>query len=273
MDAKAIANSILGDLAITTKHELRVGKDVVFDGKGMRTSTDTAPFDIQFRRGEVVGITGLVGAGKTELLEQVFGARPLIDGRMTLEGRPYEPRDAAEALERGVAMVPEERAMQSIFPGETLIKHCSIGRLGHFSCGGFMDRRSEYQFATEVIENFLVRCPGPTAEIEKLSGGNQQKLLVGRWLADKRPLLILDEPFRGIDIGARGIISKALRDFAKNAAVVVCSSDPEEVAEVADRVLVMMEGSVVCDVAAKELTPEQFAEIMSGSPQSARAAA
>ena len=180
--AKAIANSILGELAISTKHELRVGKDIVFDGKGMRTSTDTAPFDIQFRRGEVVGITGLVGAGKTELLEQVFGARALIDGRMTLEGRPYEPRDAAEALERGVAMVPEERAMQSIFPGETLIKHCSIGRLGHFSCGGFMDRRSEYQFATEVIENFLVRCPGPTAEIE-LAIGRQPTETAGRPMA------------------------------------------------------------------------------------------
>ena len=161
------------------------------------------------------------GAGKTELLEQVFGARALVDGRMTLEGKPYEPRDAAEALKRGVAMVPEERAMQSIFPGETLIKHCSIGRLNHFSRSGFMDRRSEYQFATEVIENFLVKCPGPTAEIELLSGGNQQKLLVGRWLADMRPLLILDEPFRGIDIGARGVISAALRDFARDAAVVV----------------------------------------------------
>jgi simple sugar transport system ATP-binding protein len=263
LDTKAIANSILGDLAISTKHEARVGADIVFEGKGLRTASDSVPFDVQFRRGEVVGITGLVGAGKTEFLEQVFGVRPLISGQMTLEGNTYRPRDAAEALKLGVAMVPEERAMQSIFPTETLIKHCSIGRLDNFSRAGFMDRRGEHQFATEVIERFRVNCSGATAEIESLSGGNQQKLLVGRWLADPRSVLILDEPFRGIDIGARGGISAALREFSKNSAVVVSSSDPEEVIEVADRVLVMVEGRIVCEVVSNELTPEEFVEIMS----------
>ena len=262
LDTKAIANSILGDLAISTKHEVRVGADIVFEGKGLRTASDSVPFDVQFRRGEVVGITGLVGAGKTEFLEQVFGVRPLISGQMTLEGNTYRPRDAAEALKLGVAMVPEERAMQSIFPTETLIKHCSIGRLDNFSRAGFMDRRGEHQFATEVIERFRVNCSGATAEIESLSGGNQQKLLVGRWLADPRSVLILDEPFRGIDIGARGGISAALREFSKNSAVVVSSSDPEEVIEVADRVLVMVEGRIVCEVVSNELTPEEFVEIM-----------
>jgi len=172
LDTKAIANSILGDLAISTKHEVRAGADIVFEGKGLRTASDSVPFDVQFRRGEVVGITGLVGAGKTEFLEQVFGVRPLISGQMTLEGNTYRPRDAAEALKLGVAMVPEERAMQSIFPTETLIKHCSIGRLDNFSRAGFMDRRGEHQFATEVIERFRVNCSGATAEIESLSGGN-----------------------------------------------------------------------------------------------------
>ncbi len=89
LDTKAIANSILGDLAISTEHEVRVGADMVFEGKGLRTSSDSLPFDVQFRRGEVVGITGLVGAGKTEFLEQVFGVRPLISGQMTLEGNTY----------------------------------------------------------------------------------------------------------------------------------------------------------------------------------------
>ena len=263
MNMRAIANSILGDLVLSTRHEPSPGQTVVFTGKGLRTAPDSAPFDVEFRRGQVVGITGLVGAGKTEFLEQIFGARPLVSGEMTFEGRPYAPRDAADALATGVAMVPEERAQQSIFPGEKLTKHCTIGRLTHFSNGGFIDRRRETAFTSEVIDSFRVMCTGPDAEIESLSGGNQQKLLVGRWLADRQPLFMLDEPFRGIDIGARGAISAALRRYAEDLAVVLSSSDPEEVIEVADRVLVMVEGSIVRDIAANTLSSEELAEIMS----------
>ncbi len=265
LDTRAIANAILGELVLSGTHESRAGRDIVLAGQGVQVRADSKPFDVAFRRGEVVGITGLVGAGKTELLEQFFGARRIVAGRLELEGRPFAPAAPVDALENGIAMVPEERAVQSIFPTEDLAHHCSIPDLGRFSTAGLMSRSRETAFATQVIADFAVKCPGAAAPIEALSGGNQQKLLVGRWLAGDYKLIILDEPFRGIDIGARGIISDALRRRSEHCAVIVSSSDPEEVVDVADRVLVMVEGTIVLDVRASDLTAEQLADIMSGA--------
>lgn len=264
LDTNAIATSILGDLILSTKHTVRRSTEApVFVGRGMRVRADAPSIDLTFRRGEVVGLTGLVGAGKTELLEQIYGARPLVAGEMALNDKRFEPRDATDALARGVAMVPEERAKQSIFPGDSLIKHCSIGAMGFFSNFGFMDRSKETSFTRDVIRDYHVKCPGPDATMDALSGGNQQKLLVGRWLEHDWSLLILDEPFRGIDIGARGIISEALRKFSETRCVVVCSSDPQEVVEVADRVLIVVEGAIASDVMADALSSEELSEIMS----------
>jgi simple sugar transport system ATP-binding protein len=263
LDTTAIAHSILGELVLANKHEPRAGRETVFVGKGLRVAPDSKSFDVTLRKGEVIGLTGLVGAGKTEFLEQLYGARPLVSGAMELDGQDFAPRDATDALSMGVAMVSEERAKQSIFPGESLSKHCSIGKMDFFSRYGFMDRRKEIEFTRAVIKYYHVRAPGSEAPMEALSGGNQQKLLVGRWLEHNWSLLILDEPFRGIDIGARGIISEALRKFSEHGAVIVCSSDPEEVIEVADRVLIMVEGRIQREVIANELNAEQLSEIMS----------
>jgi simple sugar transport system ATP-binding protein len=263
LDTNAIAASILGELVSTAGHEYREGGEPVFSARGLRVSADASPINLSLSKGEVIGLTGLIGAGKTELLEQIYGARPLISGSMSLNGFPFAPRDSADALAKGVAMIPEERAKQSIFPGESLAVHASIGTLAAFSRLGLMDRRREVAFTRDIIRDYHVVCPGPTAAIEELSGGNQQKLLVGRWMEHGWSLLILDEPFRGIDIGARAIISKALRLYSEKAAVLVCSSDPEEVIEVADRVLIMVEGRIVGNVRTSDLNSEQLSAIMS----------
>ena len=132
-----------------------------------------------------------------------------------------------------------------------------------FNRFGFMERRREMAFAGDVIRDFRVVAPGSSAAIEDLSGGNQQKLPVGRWLTQKWNLIILDEPFRGIDIGARGLISWARREYSEEVPVLVCSSDPEEVIEVADRVLIMVDAAIVHEDLAANLTAESLAEIMS----------
>lgn len=263
LDTKAIASSILGELVLSSQHECRKGEDVVFEATGLRATQDSAPIDLTLRRGEVIGLTGLIGAGKTELLEQICGHRKLVNGNMTLNGKPYVPGDAADAMSKGVVMVPEQRALQSIFPGETLWNHCTIGMMGLFARLGFMRPNLEIDFTKEVIDGYRVVCPGAEAEIEALSGGNQQKLLVGRWMKRNWDLFVLDEPFRGIDIGARGVISKALREYSQKAPVIVCSSDPEEVIEVADRVLIMVEGSVLYEDQASNVSSESLSDIMS----------
>ena len=263
MDTREIAGSILGELVLSTNRESREGKNEAARFEGLRSKTDGPAIEFAMRRGEVVGLTGLIGAGKTELLEQICGHRPMLSGNIVLNGTAYRPKDAADAMKKGVVMVPEQRALQAIFPSVSLWKHCSVGLMDFFNRFGFMERGREIVFTGDVIRDFRVVAPGSAAAIEELSGGNQQKLLVGRWLKQKWNLVILDEPFRGIDIGARGLISRALREYSEDAPVLVCSSDPEEVIEVADRVLIMVDAEIVHEERAVNLTAESLAEIMS----------
>lgn len=264
MDTTAIASSILGELILATEHEARSGRETAVSVRGMQSLPEAPPVDFDIKRGEILGLTGLIGAGKSELLEQICGHRQILTGTITLDEQPYVPKDVADAMARGVVLVPEQRALQSTFPTDSLWKHCSIGLLDRFSRAGLMQRPRELAFAADVVRDFRVVCSGVGADIEALSGGNQQKLLVGRWLSRGWRLLILDEPFRGIDIGARALICGALRAYSETVPVLVCSSDPEEVIEVADRVMIMVEGAIVHEAVSSDLTAEALASIMGG---------
>lgn len=270
LDTREIASSILGELVLTTKHKARRPGEVALDVRDMRAQPDSPAINFDVKRGEILGLTGLIGAGKTELLEQLCGHRGIVSGGFSLNGQDCRPRDVADALAQGIVMIPEQRALQSIFPTESLSRHCSIGMMGQFSSNGFMLRGREVAFTRDVIDKFKVVAPGHAAPIEALSGGNQQKLLVGRWLRRAWNLLVLDEPMRGIDIGARGLISQALRAYSENVPVILCSSDPEEVIEVADRTLIMVEGAIVHEGLAANLTAEALAEIMGRSTDMGR---
>ena len=265
MDVRAIAGSIVGELVVSERLKSRESEEVAVVVEDMRSKPGSPGIDLVLRRGEIVGLTGLIGAGKTELLEQICGHRPLVSGRITLNGAPFLPKGAGDAMSRGVVMVPEQRALQSIFPGEPIWRHCTVGLMELFSRLGFMERRREHAFTDDVIAEFQVVAPGSAAVIEDLSGGNQQKLLVGRWLKQSWNLVVLDEPFRGIDIGARGLIGRALREYSETTPVLVCSSDPEEVIEVADRVLIMVESRIVHEDKAANLDAESLAEFVSSA--------
>ncbi|MEV5408900.1 sugar ABC transporter ATP-binding protein [Thermopolyspora sp. NPDC052614] len=239
---------------------------------GIRTRPGAEPFDLTVRAGEILGVTGLVGAGKSELLEQVYGARPLLSGRLLLDGEPYRPRDPREAIANGVALVAEERAAQAMVPAWSVRAHVTLPRLRAHGRAGLLSRRSETRAAGRVIDLFGVRGPGPEAPIEALSGGNQQKVVVGRWLEGEPRLLLLDEPFRGVDVGARADIGRVLRERATEMAVIVASSDPQEVLDVADRVLVLHDGGPAGELRAGELragdvTAERLAALMAGGAE------
>jgi simple sugar transport system ATP-binding protein len=243
----------------------------------VRAWPSAAPFSLTARTDEVVGMTGLIGSGKTEFLEQLYGARPLVSGTLRLRGEPYRPRDPRAAVAAGVGLVPEERGVQAVLPGWSVRAHVSLPRLRAHSRGGLLSRRDESSAAERVIDAFGVRCDGPAAAIETLSGGNQQKVVVGRWLGGAvrgvpggRPpglaarLVLLDEPFRGVDVGARAEIARKLRDHAGEVGVIVASSDPQEVTQVADRVLVMRDGTLAGELPAGEATAERIAALMAG---------
>ncbi|GAA3670632.1 sugar ABC transporter ATP-binding protein [Nonomuraea antimicrobica] len=271
LDRAAIVAAMLGpaaDLGPTrTGLPAEPGQEVLV-ADGVRAVRGGRAFGFQVRAGEVLGVTGLVGAGKTELLEQLGGARPLVSGSLSLGGVPYEPKDPHDAIAAGVALAPEERAAQSIVPGWSVRAHVTLPWLRRHGRSGLLARRSEHAAARRVIELFGVRGPGPEAPIESLSGGNQQKVVVGRWLAGDLRLLVLDEPFRGVDVAARADISGVVRERARRTAVVVASSDPQELHGLADRVLVLHEGDLAGELPIADATPERLTALMSGTPGS-----
>ncbi|MGV9384217.1 sugar ABC transporter ATP-binding protein [Nonomuraea sp. NPDC003707] len=242
------------------------GPDVLV-GRGVRATPHGGEFALRVRAGEVLGVTGLVGAGKTELLEQLGGARPLVSGELLLDGRPYRPRDPRGAIAAGVAFAPEERVAQAVVPGWPVRAHVTLPHLRAHSRAGLLRRRSERAATARVTELFGVRGPGQEAPIEVLSGGNQQKVVVGRRLQDATRLLVLDEPFRGVDVGARADIGRVVRRHARGMGVVVASSDPQELIELADRVLVLHEGSLAGELPIAEATPERLVALMAGAPR------
>ncbi|WP_431901905.1 sugar ABC transporter ATP-binding protein [Nonomuraea sp. bgisy101] len=267
LDRTAIVAAMLGPAgAVPAPREAvaHVGREVLM-ADGVRAMPGGDAFGFRVRAGEVLGVTGLVGAGKTELLEQLGGARPLVSGKLSLGGAPYEPKDPRDAIAAGVAFAPEERAAQAIVPGWSVRAHVTLPWLRRHIRSGLLARHSESAAARHVIDLFGVRGPGPDAPIEALSGGNQQKVVVGRWLAGSPRLLVLDEPFRGVDVAARADIGRVVRERARETAVIVASSDPQELHDLADRVLVLHEGSPAGELPIADATPDRLAVLMSGA--------
>ncbi len=261
--------AMLGELdALKARRSRRppesAGGEVVLRADGLSARPDGPRVSFVARRGEVVGLTGLIGAGKTELVEQVFGARPLNGGRLTLRGRPFAPRSPADAVARGIGFVPEDRATLALIPRWSVTRNITLPFLRAYARLGLMRPAAERSAAGRLAAELAIRCAGLAAPIGSLSGGNQQKVVVARWLQSGSDLLILDEPFRGIDIGARGeIVERLRRERAR--AVIVVSSDPEEIIEVADRVLVLASGALVGEFPGAEVSADRLVSLMAGA--------
>lgn len=207
-----------------------------------------APLDLVVRSGEILGILGLTGAGKTELAETLTGLRPPLSGRIELEGEVYAPRRPSDAINRGVVLVPEDRQQQGILPGWSISHNVSLPFLRGLSRFGILRPRSEGERARGVVADLGVVTTGTHASIDDLSGGNQQKVVVGRWLSGQPKLIVLDEPFRGVDIGARRDIGDRLRSLTESGrGVIVLAGDVDEILDVADRVVVLVQGMVQLD--------------------------
>ncbi len=200
------------------------------------------PFDLELHRGAVVAITGVLGAGKSRLLHALYGCTRLAAGTMQLDGKPYAPTSPAQALAAGVCMAGEDRHRSSLmprdWPGESVAETIALPHLARWFPRGFVRRAFENAKAQAAIERLSIRAAGPTASVWTLSGGNQQKVVLGRWEAEPAKVLLLDEPFQGVDVGARQDLIEAIR-ARSDCATLIATSDPEEAIEVADRVLVM----------------------------------
>ncbi|MFI7609672.1 sugar ABC transporter ATP-binding protein [Nonomuraea terrae] len=202
--------------------------------------------DVSFsvRAGEIVGLAGLVGSGRSEILEAVYGARP-ASGRVLLSGKQVR-RGVVGTVKHGMGLAPEERKAQALLLDQSVTANITLGTLPEFARFGWIDRKRERAEARRLSELLSIRPPDPERPIRTLSGGNQQKAVLARWLLGGRRLLLLDEPTRGVDVGARAELYAVIHDLAKQGiGVLLVSSEVPEVLGLADRVLVLREGRVI----------------------------
>ncbi len=231
---------------------------------------------LEVRAGEIVGIAGLVGSGRTELLEAIFGIAPRVHAQqdqpaVLVDGAAVPPHAPCSSVAAGMALVPEDRAHHGLLLEESVRANLSLAALPSVARGGFLRRALETARATDLIGRLRIRTAGPAALARTLSGGNQQKVVFGKWLARAPGVFLLDEPSRGVDVGAREELHAEIRALADSgAAVLFASSDLEEVLLLADRILVMHDGAIVGDLRAADATEES---IMRMATNEARGAA
>ena len=221
---------------------------VMLEARGLRLRPDARPFDLRLHANEVVALTGLVGSGKSALASVLFGLDRPFAGQMWLDGQPHAPANPAQGVAAGVFLAAKDRLVNAVIPGFDIQQNLTLPFTPrHAGPLGLMRRASERALALRMIRDMGVVCQGPRDGILTLSGGNQQKVVVGRWLAEPSRLLILDEPFQGVDIQARQDIGRRIRASAASRATLVLCAELDEALEVADRILVMSEHTIVGD--------------------------
>ncbi|MFT8787007.1 MAG: sugar ABC transporter ATP-binding protein [Bifidobacterium psychraerophilum] len=233
--------------------------DIVLKLRDFRIFTDGESVNLDLREGETLGITGLIGAGKTELLSQIVGASPLIGGTITWRNESFNPRDTGEAIAAGIGYVPENRQSDAEIPLWSVEDNLVFPDLKRYrSRSGFINP-SAIRRSSEAIIARMGIVGSSDARIESLSGGNRQKVMIGRWFAAGSKLLVMDEPFRGVDIGARSDIATQLRAAGT---AIVASSDPDEILQVADRIIVLSHGAIVAETSAVGMTSGELSELI-----------
>jgi ABC-type sugar transport system ATPase subunit len=209
------------------------------------------------REGEIVAIAGMVGSGRTEVAEAVFGARAIDGGEVSIDGQAVGKRGPRHSIERGVGFLTEDRKDQGLFLGLSVATNIIAPSLGEITHNGMLDRAKETDIARKQINSFSIGAPSPTTRVGALSGGNQQKVLFSRWARIADRLLLLDEPTRGVDVGAKVQIYRMIRSIAdQGVAVLMISSELSEVVGLADRVIVMAQGRVTGELVGEEVQEE-----------------
>jgi ribose transport system ATP-binding protein len=228
-----------------------------------------APIGVSFnvRRGEIFGFAGLVGSGRTELMEVLFGVHRAMGGTMSLEGQAYLPGSARDAIDRGVYLAPEDRKRNGLVLPMSVAQNMSLPNIANYDHAAILlNRAQEKRVAQQEVDRMRIKTPSFTRKVVNLSGGNQQKVVLGKWLAMQPRVLILDEPTRGIDVGAKAEIYRHMAALAASGiAIIMVSSDMEEVLGMSDRVAVMRERRLERILPREQANQERIAAIMTGA--------
>jgi len=223
--------------------------------------------DVSFtlHAGEVVGLAGLVGAGRSDVAAALFGIEPAASGSIRVGGRVASVRTPREAIELGIGLVPEDRKRQGLVQSESGLRNTSLTILDRLSRFSWIDRARERGIAQQYFDRLRVRAPSVDTVVAGLSGGNQQKIVLARWLAAQSKILILDEPTRGVDVGAKAEIHALIGELAEQgAAILLISSELPELLNLSDRILVLRAGRMAGEVARADASQERLLRLMAG---------
>ncbi len=234
------------------------------DPYGSRTVLDGVSFNV--RRGEILGIAGLMGSGRTELVTTIFGEYGKITtGTIKLEGRELHINSAKDAMRDGISLVPEDRKGQGLVLMQTILKNISLANLNAYASFMRIDADAEMKAALGQAQSMSIKAPNLNPRVDSLSGGNQQKVVIAKWLLTTPKLLIMDDPTRGIDVGAKYEIYKLMNELAANGvAIIMISSELEEVLGVSDRVMVMHHGHSTQTLSIGDATQERIMQLATG---------
>ncbi len=272
LDYEGAVTAMLGHgLTDADRTRAQPGRAVV-EMTGLRLRPGARPFDLTLRESEVVAVTGLLGSGKTALAQALFGLHPPAGGTIRLDGAPHAPRSPAAAIRAGVFLSAKDRASNAVVPGFDIARNISVPFLSAVSTLSVVSRGQERAQAQELIAALDIVCGSDRDGILSLSGGNQQKVMLARWLSQDCRLLVLDEPFQGVDIRSRRDIGAKVRRTAAGRATLVCVAELDEAFEIADRIVVMHDHAVTAEFANRDVDVGAVLSAVTGHPTEGQAA-
>ncbi|MEP0520285.1 MAG: sugar ABC transporter ATP-binding protein [Hyphomicrobiales bacterium] len=267
LDYEGAVNAMLGHQMTDVDIDIPEKGAAILELKAAQLKPGSKPFNASFYENEVVAITGLVGSGKTLLADILFGLNKLASGSVTLNGKSFEASSAKSAVEQGVFMSPKDRATNAVVQGFDIRANISVPFLERYSSASFVSKTTESQIANQTIQKLGIVCQAASDDIDTLSGGNQQKVVVGRWLSQPCQVLVLDEPFQGVDIQARRDIGRKIRETAKGRTTLVMASELDEALEIADRILVVSDHTIVGEHRNESIDLDQLLAEVAGRQQ------
>jgi len=248
--------------------EDQASEDIILDVQNLQRGDRVRNVSFQLRRGEILGIAGLVGAGRTETLQTIFGVHPASSGSISIDGKPVNIKRPDHAIKNGIGFVTEDRKGEGIFPVMSVALNIAMSRLTQLIRAIFVNWFGVNSLSDEYIKSMDIRTPSGQQQIRNLSGGNQQKVVISRWLTLNPRILMLDEPTRGIDVGAKSEIYRVMRRLAsQGVSIIMVSSELPEVLGVSDRVLVMHEGHISGEFDPKSATQDDLMTAATGNYQ------
>ncbi|WP_298916317.1 sugar ABC transporter ATP-binding protein [uncultured Roseobacter sp.] len=242
----------------------------VLEVAGYAHPTEFADIGFKLRKGEILGFYGLVGAGRSEFMQSLFGITRPSHGTTRINGAEKSIRSPADAIANGIVYVPEDRGKQGAIIGLPIFQNVTLPSLGNTSRNGFLRMTKEFELAREYTQRLDLRAASLDQEVGNLSGGNQQKVVIAKWLSTRPQVIILDEPTKGIDIGSKAAVHEFMSELAaQGLSIIMVSSEIPEIIGMSDRVIVMREGRIVAELSGDDLSPEELVRHASGIVETA----